>query len=165
MTMPESSLTEEELAELKVRSFALPLNEMTLLLPSTVIAEVLDFREVEPAGHMPEWLLGMLSWRGRNVPLFSFEKLLGRETAGRKEESRFVVCNTLNGSTRIPFFAIRITGLPHLLLLTNDMLVADVAAVTEPVVLATFRLQGEQVLVPNLDVMEKMLEHLGITTD
>jgi hypothetical protein len=33
----------------------------------------------------------------------------------------------------------------------------------EPAILANLRLQGESVIVPNIDVMEKMLERLGIT--
>ncbi len=161
-----TTLTDEEIAELKVRSFTLPLNNMTLLVPSTVIAEVLDYREVEAAGHMPEWLLGMLVWRGRNVPLFCFEKLMGQEQAPDQEGSRYVVCNTLNGSNRIPFIAIRISGMPHLHMVTNDVLMLNNEAVDDrPVMLAQLRLNGENVIVPNIDVMEKMLEHLGISAD
>jgi len=159
------SLTEEELAELKVRCFTLPLHGMTLLLPNTVVAEVSDYRETGSAGHMPEWMIGILSWRGRNVPVISFEKLLGQEQAMRSEETRFIVCNTLNGNSRIPFIALQVEGIPHLLHVDSSMLEmdSDIEQV-EPAVQAYLRLQGESVIVPNMDVMEKMLEHLGITT-
>ena len=161
-----TTLSDEEIGELKVRSFTLPLNNITLLVPSTVIAEVLDFRDVEPAGHMPEWLLGMLAWRGRNVPLFCFEKLLGLEQAPQREGSRYVVCNTLNGSNRIPFIAIQISGMPHLHMITNDILTLNSEAVDDsPVIQDQLRLNGENVIVPNMDVMEKMLEQLGISAD
>ncbi len=159
-------LTDEELAELKVRSFTLPLNQMKLLLPSTLIAEVLEYKEVEPAGHMPEWLLGMLQWRGRSVPLFSMEKLLGQEQANRSERTRHVVCNTLSGSPRIPFLAIQIEGMPQLHMVTNEMLAEDKEVMEkQPGVQGRFQLQGEKVLVPDLDAMEKMLEHLGVSAD
>lgn len=160
------TLTDDELAELRVRSFTLPLNQMKLLLPSTVIAEVLEYKEVEPAGHMPEWLLGMLQWRGRSVPLFCFEKLLGQDRSSRSVNTRYVVCNTLTGSRRIPFIAIQIEGMPQLHMITNAMLTDDnEAAVEQPIVQGRFRLQGEKVIVPNLDTMEKMLEHLGVSAD
>ncbi len=161
-----NTLSDEELAELTIRSFTLPLNNMTLLVPSTVIAEVLDYREVEPTGHMPDWLLGMLSWRGRNVPVVCFEKMLGQEQPERKSGTRYVVCNTLNGSTRIPFIAMQIEGMPHLRMVTNEMLTVDSDSVgNDPVVEAYLLLQGGKVILPNMDVMEKMLENLGISAD
>lgn len=160
------TLTDEALAELKVRSFTLPLNRMKLLLPSTVIAEVLENKDVEPAGHMPEWLLGMLPWRGRNVPLFCFEKLLGQEQAKRSESTRIVVLNTLSGSGRIPFMAVQIEGMPQLQMVTHAMLTEDNEADDrQPAVQAHLLLLGEKVIVPNLDTMEKMLEHLGVSAD
>jgi len=137
---------------------------MTLLLPNTVVAEVLDYKESEAAGHMPEWLLGIVSWRGRNVPVLSFEKLLGHDQTFRSEETRYVVCNTLNGNARIPFIALQIEGIPHLSMVSNDMLEMDGEVLhSEPVVQAYLRLEGESVIVPNMDVLEKMLEHLGIS--
>lgn len=158
-------LSEEELAELKVRCFTLPLHGMTLVLPNTVIAEVLDYRQPEQQGNMPDWMLGMLSWRGRSVPVIGFEKLLGEEQPRRGEESRLIICNTLNGNSRIPFIALQIEGIPHLIQVDNSMLEMDgESEQTEPVIQANLRLQGESVIVPNIDVIEKMLEHLGITT-
>ncbi len=161
-----TTITDEELSELKVRSFTLPLNNLALLVPSAVVAEVLDFRESEPASHMPEWLLGILSWRGQNVPVFCFEKLLGQEKSIVREGTRYVICNTLNGSNRIPFFCIQIEGMPQLRMVTNDMLTMDSeSADVQPVVQAYLRLQGERVILPNFDKIEEMLESLGISAD
>ena len=158
------SLTEAEVAELKVRCLSLPLHNMTLLVPNTVVAEVLDYKEAESAGHMPPWLLGIVSWRGRNVPVLSFEKLLGQEQAFRSEETRYVVCNTLNGNPHIPFIALQVEGIPHLSMVSNEMLETDSdISQSEPAVQAYLRLDGEGVMVPNIDVIEKMLEHLGIS--
>ncbi len=158
-------LTNEELAELKVRCLTLPLHGMVLLLPNTVVAEVLDYREPEATANLPPWVLGMLSWRGRAVPLVAFEKLVGRETGMRSEETRLVVCNTVSGNTHIPFIAMQVEGIPHLAQVDNGMLAHDVdAGPDEPAVLAHLRLQGESVIVPNIDVMERMLERLGLTS-
>ena len=159
-----SSLTDEELAELKVRCLSLPLHNMTLLLPNTVVAEVIDYKEPEIAPQMPEWLEGMVSWRGRNVPVISFEKLLGQEQAFHSDETRYVVCNTLNGNPHVPFIILRIDGIPHLSLVSSDMLEMDSEeAHPERAVQAYLRVRGESVIVPNIDVLERMLEHLGIS--
>jgi chemosensory pili system protein ChpC len=137
---------------------------MALLVPNTVVAEVIDYREVEETPNMPEWLPGMISWRGRRVPLISFEKLLGQELAFHSEETRFVICNTLNGNANIPFIALQIEGLPHLSVVSSDMLETEGEAPHyERAIQAYLRLNGESVIVPNIDVLEKMLEHLGIS--
>lgn len=160
-----ASLTEQELAELKVRCLTLPLHGLTLMLPNTVIAEVTEYRDPVKAANVPEWMLGMISWRGVSVPVIAFEKLLGQEQTILSEETRFIVCNTLRGNSRIPFIAMKVEGIPHLVQVDNSMLEYDKdVQQTEPVVEAYLRLQGESVIVPNIDVIERMLEHLGITT-
>lgn len=157
-----STLSAEELDELTVRCLVLPLYGMSLLVPNTIIAEVIDYKPAEAAGHMPEWMVGMLSWRGRNVPVISFERLLGQDTGSYHEGHRYIICNTLNGNSRMPFFALEIQGIPHLTMVKNSMLEYDSEGKREPAVLASLRLSEESVIVPNIDVMEKMLEHLGI---
>lgn len=162
-TAKDKSVTQDELKELTVRCLVLALHEMSLLLPNTMVAEVIDYKPAEAAGHMPAWMIGMLSWRGRNVPVISFERLLGRDTARHNQERRYVVCNTLNNNPRVPFIALEVQGIPHLTMVNNGMLDRDPEKQQhEPAVLAHLRLNEESVIVPNVDVMEKMLEHLGI---
>lgn len=162
-TAKEKSAAAQSQDEITVRCLVLPLHDMSLLVPNTMVAEVIDYKPAEAAGHMPAWMVGMLSWRGRNVPVISFERLLGQGTAVHHEERRYVVCNTLNGNPRIPFIAMEIQGIPHLTMVNNDMLEQDSGSQSrEPAVMASLRLNEESVIVPNIDVMEKMLEHLGI---
>lgn len=156
-------LSAEELDDLSIRCLVLPLYKQSLLVPNTIVAEVIDYRELEKAGQTPNWLLGMLSWRGKHVPVVSFERLLGHEVSLRGEEVRYIVCNSLSGNTRVPFIALQVHGIPHLTLVKNEMLAHDGKnQQREPAVLASLRLNEESVIVPNIDVIEKMLEHLGI---
>jgi len=157
-----TNVSAEELDELTVRCLVLPLHGLSLLVPNTIVAEVIDYKPSESAGHMPEWMVGMLSWRGRNVPVVSFERLLGQEAATYHEGRRYVVCNTLNANSRMPFIALEVQGIPHLTMVSNVMLEEDPEKRSEPAILASLRLSEESVIVPNIDVMEKMLEHLGI---
>jgi chemosensory pili system protein ChpC len=160
----EQHLSEEELAELAVRCLTLNLFGMNLILPNTLVAEVTDTTTVNSAANTPEWLRGFISWRGRAIPLISFEQLLGQEALGRHDERRMVVLNTLNANPRLPFIAMEIQGLPHLSVLKHGMLEYDESAVgEEPVILSRLLIDGEQLIVPNLDVIERMLENLGIS--
>lgn len=158
-------LSEEQLAELALRCLILPLQGMTLMLPNTVVAEVTDMPTATPAAHSPDWLVGFISWRGRNIPLVSFERLLGQKASAHYGQHRMVVCNTLTKNPRLPFVAMVMQGLPHLSLVKHSMLTYDAEAKEkEAVVLAHMRLEGETVIVPNIDVIEKMLENLGVAT-
>jgi chemosensory pili system protein ChpC len=153
---------EEALSALGVRCLTVRLHGMNLLLPNTLVAEVTQSASVTAAGNSPDWLAGLVSWRGRNVPLVSFEQLLGREARQRHDESRMVILNTLNGNPSIPFVAVEIQGMPHLSLLKHGRLEYDEKKSSEPVVLASLLLDGESVVVPNLDVIERMLGNLGL---
>lgn len=159
----EKHWSEEELAELSVRCLLLELHGARLLLPNTQVAEVADVIRSSAAGNMPEWLLGFISWRGRNVPAISFEKLLGLSGVGRNDEGRTVVLNTLNGNPQLPFIALEIQRLPHLALVKNDMLQYDETESKKlPGILSYMRFQGEQVIIPDLDAIERMLEGLNV---
>lgn len=162
---PRSAMSEEALAELKVRCFTLRLHDnMVLLVPNTLVAEVIDYRRVEGVKNQPAWVSGILSWRGRNVPLISYERMLGFEPGRGGEDRRHVILNTLNGNNRIPFVAMSIEGMPHLSMVDYTQLEYADEGEQQPVVLARMRHNGELVMVPNLDVIEKLLAQLGITT-
>lgn len=155
---------EDTLEELRVRTLAMSLYGFTILLPNTLVAEVTEVASVETAANTPDWLSGFVNWRGRNVPLVSYERLLGQDTIERHDGSRMVVLNTLNGNPQLPFIAMEIQGLPHMSLLSHDMVeYEDNDKAGEPVVLSSLRVEGDSVLVPNIDVIERMLENLGIS--
>jgi len=160
----EQQLSEDELASISVRCLTLGIHGADLLLPNTLVAEVTEVASIEPAASSPDWLKGFVSWRGRNVPLVSFEPLIGLVPAEGHDEIRMVVLNTLNGNPKIPFIAMEIHGLPRPSSLRNDMLQYDESEKQEePVVLSRMRAEGESVLIPNLDAIERMLDNLGVS--
>lgn len=155
---------EEELAEITVRCLTLNLHGMNLVLPNTLVAEVTELPTVTAAANTPGWLSGFISWRGRNVPLISYERLLGQGETTRSEETRMVVLNTLNANPRVPFIAMEIQSLPRLSLLKHGMLeYEETEKKTEPVILARMRVEDESVVVPNIDAIERMLVNLGFS--
>ena len=157
-------LSDEELSEIGVRCLTVSLHGMELLLPNTLVAEVTQIATVAAADNAPSWLAGFVAWRGCSVPLVWFERLLGMETMHHQGESRMVILNTLNGNRQTPFVAMEIQGLPRLSLLKHGMLEYDESEInSEPVVLSTLRLDSERLIVPNIDVIERMLENLGVS--
>lgn len=158
----EAAVQESEAAERKVRSLWIPLTGNALLIPNTVVAEVTESESPRPVSHAPNWLLGMISWRGRSIPVISFERLLGGEP-GAVNNGRIVVLNTLNGNTEVPFLALMASGIPRLTQVSEAMLEAVPGhSEQDGPVLCTARFEGIEIMIPDIDMLEKMLLHLGI---
>lgn len=144
-----------------VPSLLIPVQEITLLLPNAAVAEIIDYREPEPVSDAPQWLLGLVPWRGLQLPLLSFEVVLQGAPPEAGGGLRIAVMNTLNGNPDLPFFGIVLQGIPHLVR-------ADEATVTRtdqgddatPGVLARVDVNGEPAIIPDLDAVEKMLSEL-----
>lgn len=157
----ENASTEEQVV---VRSLWIPLQEMAVLLPNTAVAEVTDYQVPETVEEGPEWLLGVMSWRGREVPLLSFERLLGLPMSEPGRRSRVAVLNTLSHDPQLPFIAFVAHGIPRLLQLHNGMLESEeMAADDDAAILARVSLNDNPALIPNMDVLEQRLSEIRIS--
>jgi chemosensory pili system protein ChpC len=78
---------------LSIRSQIIPIGGGHLVLPNTAVAEVINYSEPAPIAEGPEWLLGLLSWRERDVPLLSFEVMCGQSKPSVPVRAKIVVLN------------------------------------------------------------------------
>src|SRR5688572_7590126 len=53
-----------------------PLGDVRLLLPTSSIAEVIEYLTPMPVTSAPEWFLGQIEWENRQIPVFSFAALV-----------------------------------------------------------------------------------------
>lgn len=151
----------EELAGIVVRSLMIPVGGTQVLLPNTTVAEVTDCGQAVPVPGAPEWLLGIVSWRGRSVPLVSFADLIGLRGAKENTRRRLVVCNTLNGNPELPFIGLAASGIPRLLQVDGTMLErAENDEQEEGAVLGYVSMRDEAAVIPDLDALENMLTRL-----
>jgi chemosensory pili system protein ChpC len=137
-----------------------------LLLPNAAVAEIIGNREVEALDDVPEWFVGFISWRGRQVPLISFETLTGKEVREAGKGSRIVVFNALGGNEYLPFFAAVSDGIPRLLQV-NQSVVTALAEDDRHAegVLCPVLVEGEPALIPDLDAMENLLMENAVIRD
>lgn len=147
-----------------VRSQLIPLADMRLLLPTTCIAEIIDWQVPEPVDDAPVWWLGMLEWRGLRIPLLSFEAANDRPRGEISRRGRIAVLNGIGGDPELPFYALQLQGIPRLTLVDQ----ANIGAVSEPeeplpLVLEYAMLQEQEVLVPDQDKLEALLKSAGAT--
>jgi len=151
------------LPDITVRSQLIPLADMRLLLPTTCVAEIIDWQEPEAVDDTPEWLLGRLEWRGLRIPLLSFEAANGRPRGEVSRRGRIAVLNGIGGDPELPFYALQLQGIPRLSLVDQ----ANIGVISEPeeslpLVLEYAMLQEQAVLIPDQDKLEALIKSAGL---
>ncbi|HKK04749.1 MAG TPA: chemotaxis protein CheW [Gammaproteobacteria bacterium] len=143
-----------------VHCLLLPMGNRPVLLPNAAVAEIVAYNEPEALAGSPDWLLGMVTWRDRRVPLISFEVATGDTFAPPNAVSRIAVVNTLSGNQRLPYIGILTQAIPQLRLVNDDNTKPHEGAPTESSVAAVVEINGEVVAVPDIDDLERRLERL-----
>ncbi len=98
----------------------LPLQMDGLLVPDVVVAEIMAPGKITQKLKSPEWYVGSINWRGRKLPLVSFESLNGASTVSPENVTRVAVLNGLADHGHLPFYAIVVNGQPALLNISED---------------------------------------------
>lgn len=103
------------MSESELRTILAPLNDGYVMLPNSVVGEILNFNSPEPFKQGPAWLLGEIAWHGWQVPVINYERLIkdnGITTITSK--SRILIVKTLGESTQVNYIGLLIQGLPRL---------------------------------------------------
>jgi chemosensory pili system protein ChpC len=149
----------EKSSDESLRCLVIPDGDMNILLPNTVVAEVSVLGEIKQPDNKPDWLNGMFSWRGIEIPLVSFSNMIGQASESGK---RVAVLNTLSDSSVNKFIGLSISGIPRLVIVDNQMVsfMDEAKTADNKSILAEIVLDGEHVYVPDLDFIEKSLEQI-----
>lgn len=144
-----------------VHCLLLPLHDDLALLPNAAVAEVIPYSKPAAIDDAPEWLLGYLNWRDRNVPLVMFETASDGQAGRLHKGCRIAVLNTLNGNRDLPYIAILVQGLPSLQIVRpNTIQYADRPTMQRQSVKAYVNLNGVAALMPDIDELESRLMRL-----
>lgn len=105
----------------------------------------------------PPWVLGVLGWRARAVPVISFEALLTGAPAEQGARAKVVVFYPMPGRSRGEFFGLVSTRepQPRVLSESGDLVKSPAGAVDSPYIGATVKLGEKTLLIPDLDVLRK----------
>jgi chemosensory pili system protein ChpC len=140
-----------------IASLYLPVSNKQLLLPNVSVAEVVTYQEPKKLNDAPEYFLGMVHWRGIDIPVVSYELANGLTLNDTTKNARIAVINTIGKhKDAFPFFAIITQGLPRLVKVSDDIIkktkhkvgVADAALI---------KVDGEDAIIPNLDYLESLV--------
>lgn len=145
-----------------VASQLIPLYGEQILLPNTAVAEIIDYTKAEPLPtsikNAPDWLIGMLMWRGVPVPLLSFEAILGGKIAEPGPRARIAVINAIGGKGKTPFFALATQGIPRLVNVNKERIQSiDDNQQAMPGVHCHVVIDGETAMIPDIEEVEVRL--------
>ena len=136
-----------------------PLADDRLLLPRSCTAEVVAWTNPAPMPGAPAWYLGTCPWNGRDIPVISFEALLGRPVPQATGRTRVVVLYGMGDRIAAGHFGIMTQGFPQLVRLNRDILKPDPTREFQDrsPVLCAVRMLNENPLVPDFEFLEDVI--------
>jgi len=100
----------------EVRCLLAPLTSESLLVPNALVVEILNYRNPRPvADKSQDWLFGTLRWRNLDVPIVSFEKLMGENYDEIGQRRRIIICHSYVDRDDLRFIGFVVQGLPRLI--------------------------------------------------
>lgn len=138
-------------------SLLIPLGGDRLIVPRACVAEVVRFTRPEEREGSTDWLLGTISWNGRDLPVVSFEGVIGKDTPETSGRTRIVVFYAMSGKLPGSCFGLLTQGFPQLVRVNREVLRLDSedgGLDPSAPVLCRVKMINEYPLVPHLEQLE-----------
>ena len=150
-----SAAAEEELYSLLV-----PLADERLIIPRACVAEVVRFTTPEYREGSQNWMLGTISWGGRDLPVVAYEGMIGKDIPVATGRTRVVVFYATAGKLKTGFFGVITQGFPQLVRVNREVLKLDSAQgwPDGAPIFCRVKMINEYPLVPDLEAIEDMIE-------
>ena len=139
--------------------YVLAMQKQAVILPGDVVAEIIPYEPLQRIGDTPDWFLGLLGWRGIQIPVVSFEML----TVERASFSLVSVASAslviIRGNTDqalLPFYALVAQTHPAAYEIFDEMLFKTGGTVGRTEI-AKVRFNNDVLSIPNLDYLEAAL--------
>lgn len=138
-----------------------PIEKERVLLPTSVIEEIMDYQPLSPLEGVPAWLLGQVEWENRQVPVIGYCALInGSEPQDASAKSRIMIIKSLSDSARVPYLGFLLSDIPTLAVVTRHLL-SD--ARDDNKALGVFSRvtleEEEEAVIPDLDRLIHLVTH------
>ena len=140
-------------------SLLIPLADDRLIVPRACVAEVVRFTAPEKEAGAHDWMMGVVNWNGRQLPVVSMEGALGKDKPVATGRTRIVVFHASTGQLKSAFFGVLTQGFPQLVRLNEDVLQLHTTEgwPQDAPVLCRVKMINEFPLIPDLEKLEGML--------
>ena len=145
-------------------SLLVPLAEDRLIVPRASVAEVIRFSKPDHEVGAHNWMLGTVSWNGRELPVMSYEGALGKDVPAVTGRTRIVVFYASAWQLKTGYFGLLTQGFPQLVRVNNDVLKLDTTEgwPADAPVLCRVKMINEYPLIPDLEKLELMFARESI---
>lgn len=146
-------------------SLLVPLAEDRLIVPRACVAEVVRFSKPEQREGSDDWLLGMITWNGRELPVVAYEGMIGREMPEVSGRTRIVVFFSSAGKIQGGYYGILTQGFPQLVRVNREVLKLDSGNdgwKDDAPVLCRVKMINEYPLIPHLEKLEELIAEEAI---
>lgn len=140
-------------------SLLVPLANNRLIVPRACVAEVVRFSKPEQEAGAHDWMIGLVNWNGRQLPVVSFEGTMGEDVPATTGRTRIVVFTSSTGQLKSGYFGIVTQGFPQLVRVNRDVLKLDATDgwPDDAPILCRVKMINEFPLIPDLEKLESML--------
>ena len=146
-----------------VRALLLTLADGQLILPYSVVQEIISWREPDALPEGPDWLLGVIPWRRWKLPVVSAERLAGSEFAAPARKAHIVVCSLLTGDEEMPCVGILTQNVPQLVRADAETVALPGEMVEKPWAAAQLLYNGAYSWVPDFQALAGALPRPSLT--
>ena len=145
-------------------SLLVPLTEDRLIVPRACVAEVVRYSQPELEEGAHRWMLGTVNWNGRQLPVVSFEGLIGKDVPAATGRTRIVVFYAGSGQLKTGYFGVLTQGFPQLVRVNRDVLSLHTTEgwPENAPVLCRVKMINEFPLIPDLEQLEQLLARESI---
>jgi chemosensory pili system protein ChpC len=144
----------------EIHCMLIPTNPEILLLPTSTMAEVIDFSPPEPMDATPPWLLGQVEWESRQVPIFSFSALINGTDVGEvPAKSKIMILKSLSDSARVPYLGLLLGDLPQPVIVKENKLVETGDEKKALGVYSRITIDENEAIIPDLDRVTHLVTH------
>lgn len=142
----------------EIRALLAPMPGGNILLPGSMIAEVVTYLDPEPFHEGPEWLLGEVKWNGWQIPVVNIALLAGTTTDDAvPPKARVLVVKTLSVEASVLHIGMIIDGLPRMKGVTLANL-TEAEGETPDGVFSHVAVEDQAAVVPDLDKLALTIE-------
>jgi chemosensory pili system protein ChpC len=136
----------------------LPLLDMQLLLPNSVVAEIIGYNMPDDEQRQSGWLHGNIEWRGVSVPVISVEKLCELEVAPTGARTRIAVVYNPANDADLPYIGLILQDIPRAYLAEEERLSGEIVVPGCKYLLSQLDVMSEHQCIPDLDAIAAVIK-------
>jgi chemosensory pili system protein ChpC len=141
-----------------VHCMLIPLQKGYLLLPNSVIAEVMPKTGLTPEKDTAHPWLTHIEWQGNTIGVVTLEKLLDDQHTTPSSGGKFCIIKSLGTDTEFTHYAVACQGTPQLITLNESGITLAQQITGSRFIHSEIVISNTTALIPNLDQLEIALK-------